>query len=202
MLIIGITGGTGSGKTTVSTLFEQHGVTVVDADIIARNVVCKGSEALAKIADYFGNDFITSTGELDRAKLRTRIFSYSADKEWLNSLLHPLIREQITLALAHATGDYCLLVAPLLLENKLETLTHRVLIVDVSEQQQIARTLARDGSDDAEIRAIINSQISRELRIKAADDIINNNTASLGELAQTVSLLHKKYLGLAESNCI
>ena len=198
--IVGLSGGIGSGKTTVSTLFQQHGVSVIDADIIAREVVKKGSDTLAQIASYFGSDYLTSAGELDRSKLRTRIFSHSEDKQWLNNLLHPLIRQHILQALNDATGDYCLLVAPLLLENKLEKLVSRVLIIDVSEQQQIARTTVRDNSDEAEVQAIINSQLSRKLRQQAADDIINNDHASLAELAQKVVLLHDKYLEIAKKS--
>lgn len=192
--IVGLSGGIGSGKTTVSNLFEQYGISVIDADIIARNVVSKESNALAQIIERFGPDFLTKTGELDRAKLRTQIFSHSDDKLWLNNLLHPLIRQQIITALAQAPSDYCLLVAPLLLENQLEKLVNRVLIVDVSEDTQIKRTLLRDSSNENEIRAIINSQISRDLRKKTADDIINNDNITLAELKDNVALLHQRYL--------
>ncbi|GAA5139193.1 dephospho-CoA kinase [Thalassotalea piscium] len=192
--IVGLSGGIGSGKTTVSKLFEQHGVSVIDADIIARDVVVKGSEALTLIIEYFGENFLLPTGELDRTKLRTRIFSNSKDKLWLNNLLHPLIRKNIIQALEQAPSDYCLLVAPLLLENNLQHLVDRVLIVDVSEEIQIKRTLTRDKSSEVEIRAIINSQISRHSRQQAADDIINNNDTDLAKLEENVRLLHQKYL--------
>lgn len=201
-LIVGLSGGIGSGKTTVSNLFAQHGVTVVDADIIARNVVSKESSALAQIITRFGQQFLTRTGELNRAKLRTRIFSHPDDKLWLNNLLHPMIRQQIIAALEQAPSVYCLLVAPLLLENQLDKMVDHVLIVDVSEETQIQRTLLRDSSNENEIRAIIASQITRNLRIKAADDILNNDNMTLNQLEDKVNLLHQKYIKMSKSTKI
>ncbi|GHE95066.1 dephospho-CoA kinase [Thalassotalea profundi] len=197
--IVGLSGGIGSGKTTVSDLFQRSGISVVDADIIARNVVKKGSDALTLIVNHFGQEYLTQESELDRAKLRTRIFSNESDKTWLNNLLHPLIRQQIIAALKQAPSEYCLLVAPLLLENQLEKLVDRVLIVDVNEATQIQRTLLRDSSNESEIQAIINSQISRKLRLQAADDIINNDNVSFDELAESVAKLHQKYLKMSQN---
>ncbi|XQW84413.1 dephospho-CoA kinase [Thalassotalea piscium] len=196
--IVGLSGGIGSGKTTVSDFFEKFGISVVDADIIARELVAKGSKGLAQIIEHFGQTFLTPEGDLDRAKLRTQIFSHPNDKKWLNELLHPLIREHIIQALADAPSEYCLLVAPLLLENQLDKMVDRVLIVDVSQQTQIQRTLARDKSNAAEIQAIIDSQIARPLRQKAADDIIVNDKLTLAELEDKVFLLHQKYLKMSK----
>lgn len=192
--IVGLTGGIGSGKTTVTTLFSKLGVDIVDADIIARDVVAKDSPALNAIAEHFGANFIQSDKQLDRALLRKKIFSNDGDKLWLNNLLHPLIREQLIQQIQSATSPYCLLVAPLLIENDLIALVNRVLVIDVKEATQITRTTQRDNNTKTQVQAIINSQVSRKIRQKNADDLINNDECSLSSLKQSVVLLHKKYL--------
>ncbi len=197
-MIIGLTGGIGSGKTTVSTLFEELGVDIVDADIVARDVVAIGSPALAQIKQTFGEQVLLADGSLNRAKLRTIVFNNEADKQWLNNLLHPLIREAILTQLKATTSPYCLLVAPLLLENKLETYVDRILVIDVAVETQIERTLTRDTSKRAEIEAIIASQISRENRLAAADDVIDNSTSDFEALKKTVTALHQRYLILSK----
>ena len=178
-LIVGLTGGIGSGKTTVANLFNELGIDIVDADIVARQVVAPNSPALQSIVDRFGPDYLDSSGHLNRALLRTRIFSHDEDKHWLNNLLHPLIRQTLLDELKQARSPYCLLVAPLLIENNLHTLVDRVLVIDVDESVQLARTLKRDTSNESEIKAIIASQISRDKRLLAADDVINNNHSDL-----------------------
>lgn len=197
-LIIGLTGGIGSGKTTITNYFLALGVEIIDADIIAREVVSVNSPALKAIAKHFGDDYIQADGHLNRALLRSRIFSNKADKLWLNKLLHPLIRVNIVTQTKEAKSPYCILVAPLLIENNLLELVDRVLIVDVSETTQITRTLLRDSSSAQEIKAIIASQTSRAARVEVANDIINNDDSSLSEIQAAVLSLDKKYLTLTK----
>ncbi|WP_206485030.1 dephospho-CoA kinase [Thalassotalea sp. G2M2-11] len=195
--IVGLTGGIGSGKTTISRFFEQLGVTVVDADIIAREVVAKGKPALEKIAQHFGKEILLENGELNRALLREKIFHDAQEKAWLNQLMHPIIRQDILAALTQCSGDYCILSAPLLFENKLNEITNRNLVIDVSPASQIARTTKRDSVNQQQVEAIIASQISREQRLSLADDIIENESADLSQAKQQVVQLNAKYQNLA-----
>ncbi|KGJ95292.1 dephospho-CoA kinase [Colwellia psychrerythraea] len=197
-LVIGLTGGIGSGKTTVTNYFAELGVDIIDADIIAREVVAVNSPALKAIVQHFGHDYILADGQLNRALLRSRIFSHEADKLWLNKLLHPLIRNETIKQTKEANSEYCILVAPLLIENNLLALVDRVLIVDVSETTQISRTLLRDSSSEREVKAIIASQTSRTVRVNVADDIINNDDSSLSEIKTAVLSLNEKYLALTK----
>ncbi|WDE11222.1 dephospho-CoA kinase [Thalassomonas haliotis] len=196
--IIGLTGGIGSGKTTIANMFADLNVAIVDADIVAREVVAPGSPSLEKIARHFGPEFIDNKGELNRALLRTRIFNHPQDKAWLNQLLHPLIRQNLLTQARQAPGSYCLLVAPLLIENKLHTLVDRVLVVDVSEATQVERTLKRDTSSAQEIKLIINSQASRQQRLEIADDVLLNESENLAQAQKQVADIHKKYLQMAK----
>jgi len=195
---VGLTGGIGSGKTTVSTLFFELGVEIVDADIIAREVVGPNTHALTLIAKHFGNEILLVNKQLNRALLRKRIFSNSKDKIWLNALLHPLIRESILNKIQASQGEYCILSAPLLIENNLQSLVNRILIIDVSVQTQLTRTTNRDDCDESIIQEIINSQINREQRLAAANDIIDNESSDLVSLRKSVSELHQQYLFLSQ----
>lgn len=197
--VIGLTGGIGSGKTTVSNIFAKLGIDIIDADVVAREVVEPGSAALAAIETHFGADYITQQGQLDRAKLRTRIFSNPVDKQWLNNLLHPLIRQEMVSQIAKARSEYCILVAPLLLENGLHKLVNRVLVIDIDQPTQIARTIARDPSSSEEVQRIIASQMSRQERSSFADDIIDNNNASLDAIHQQVMQLNQQYLNYCQN---
>ena len=197
-LVIGLSGGIGSGKSTITNYFNELGVDIIDADIIAREVVAINSPALKAIAERFGDDYLQDDGQLDRALLRSRIFSNKADKLWLNKLLHPLIRLNIVRQTKAAKSPYCILVAPLLIENNLLELVDRVLIVDVSEKTQLARTLLRDNSSPNEIKAIIASQTNRSTRLRVADDIINNDDVPLSQIKDSVFTLDKKYLALTK----
>ena len=192
--ILGLTGGIGSGKTTVANIFEEFGIDIIDADIIARDVVAKDSPALCSISKHFGADYIQSNGQLNRALLRQKVFSNEADKLWLNNLLHPLIREKIVSQANISKSPYCIIVAPLLIENNLTTLVNRVLVVDVKESTQIQRSMQRDSNSKEEIQAIINSQVSREVRQKHADDVLNNDDCSIANLKKSVIKLHQTYL--------
>lgn len=194
-LIIGLTGGIGSGKTSVAKLFGEHGITLIDTDQIARDVIHPGSSALQQVVKKFGAEILMPNGQLNRAKLRTIIFENPDHRMWLENLLHPLIREDIKKQIEQATSPYCIIIIPLLFETKPNPLIDRVLVVDTSEQNQIERTKIRDKISPAEVRAIIQSQVDRETRIKKADDIIYNE-GPLEELIPQVEKLHRFYLGL------
>lgn len=196
--IVGLTGGIGSGKTTIANFFAEHNVAIVDADIVARDVVAIGSPALSQISQHFGANFIQADGQLNRALLRKQIFSNDTDKLWLNNLLHPLIGEQLIAQMQKANSEYCLLVAPLLIENDLIKLANRVLVIDVSETTQINRTTKRDNNSVEQVQAIIASQASRKVKQEHADDLINNDSSSLETLKDTVAKLHQQYLTLAK----
>ncbi|MGS2720787.1 dephospho-CoA kinase [Paraglaciecola aestuariivivens] len=195
-LVVGVTGGIGSGKTTVTDLFALHQIDVIDADVIARQVVEPNTPALATIVDKFGADILQANGELDRAKLRALIFSQPSHKDWLNQLLHPAIRQQMVAQTQQARSPYCMLSVPLLVENNLTELVDRVLIVDLDETKQLQRTVLRDKSNQQQIQAIMQSQASREARLAVADDVINNN-GEPQDLLEQVNQLHQTYLKLA-----
>lgn len=196
--VIGLTGGIGSGKTAVSDHFQTLGICVVDADVAARVVVAKGRPALAAIAEHFGADMLLADGNLDRAKLRAAVFKDPAERRWLEALTHPLIRAEIAAGLENATSPYALLVSPLLVESGQNQLTRRILVVDVPEELQLARTVARDHNSAAQVKAIMAAQASRQQRLQYADDVIVND-GSLAELQAKVEALHSKYLELANA---
>ncbi|EHU9518444.1 dephospho-CoA kinase [Vibrio vulnificus] len=199
-LVIGLTGGIASGKTTVANLFQQHfAIDIVDADIVARQVVAPGSAGLTAIVDHFGVDILTHEGELDRGKLRQRIFTHSEEKQWLNALLHPMIRRKMIEDLAQVSSPYALLVVPLLVENQLQTLCDRVLVVDVEEKTQLQRTMDRDCVDEQQVRAILKAQASRHERLALADDVIKNESKDQ-DLLQQITDLHQKYLAMSKQN--
>lgn len=196
MFIVGLTGGIGSGKSAATDYFQELGIDIVDADLIARTVVQPGTSTLEQITQHFGSKILQENGELDRAALRQRIFSSSDEKQWLEGLLHPLIRETIEQKLLAATSPYVILSAPLLIEGGLYKRCNRTLIIDVPETLQVERTRARDNNTDEQVQRIIQSQTSREQRLKAADDVINNS-GTLSDLKRQVSTLNKQYLEYA-----
>ena len=194
-MIIGLTGGIGSGKTAVSDSFESLGIDVVDADLASRVVVQKGKPCLLKIAQHFGEDILTKEAELDRAKLREIIFKSEEEKNWLESLLHPAIANQIQVELNASKSPYTILVSPLLLETNQKDFCSKVLAVDVPVETQVERTLERDGVSKEQVQAIINSQISRNDRLNLADEVIVND-GTLEDLEIAVKILHEKFLSL------
>ena len=198
-LVIGLTGGIGSGKTAVSDRFAQQGITIVDADIASRTVVEPPSKALNAIAERFGSHFLLDSGELDRAQLRSQIFNHPEDKTWLEALLHPLIRDEILQQLNNAASPYVILVSPLLFESNQYQLCQRNLVVDVPVETQISRTVSRDNNDIDQVKRIIASQISRKDRLAKADDIIEN-IYGFERLDKEVALLHQQYLMLANQS--
>ena len=194
--VVGLTGGIGSGKTTVANLFAAEGITLVDADIVAREVVAPGSKGLEAIVTHFGADILTAEGELDRAKLRQRIFSHPEEREWINQLLHPMIRQEMLAQVEKATSAYVIMVVPLLFENGLDRLVNRTLVVDISPELQINRTVKRDNVDASQVNNIISSQCSRSEKLARADDIIDNQ-GEISTLKREVLALHQRYLQLS-----
>lgn len=197
-LIIGLTGGIGSGKSAAAARFaEAHGIHVVDADIKSRVVVEPGRPALHRIVDRFGDTVLQDDGTLNRAVLREKVFQDPDQRRWLEQLLHPLIRDEIVTDLAAAASPYALLVSPLLVESGQYQMTQRVLVVDVPEALQIARTTARDNVPERQVRAILQAQAQREDRLRHAHDVISNDK-DLAALHQQVDALHQRYLALAQ----
>lgn len=194
-LVIGITGGIGSGKTAASNAFMALGITVVDADLVAREVVLPGQPALAAISEHFGQHILLPDGNLDRKALREIIFRDPTAKQWLEALLHPLIRQEIVSRLRHSDSPYTLLSSPLLLETDQQTLCNRVLVIDAPESLQLARAIARDSSSADTIKAIMASQLERQQRLAKADDVIIND-GDLITLHEAVQAMHKTYLEL------
>ncbi|MEZ8113811.1 dephospho-CoA kinase [Vibrio splendidus] len=196
-IIIGLSGGIASGKTTVANLFNEHfNIDIVDADIVAREVVAVGSDGLKQITDHFGEAILLEDGALNRSKLRELIFSDPTEKQWLNDLLHPMIRNKIDSYLSKVTSPYGLLVAPLLVENQMQSMADRVLIVDVPTEVQIERTMSRDNVSREQVASILKSQASREQRLAVADDVIKNHTKNQ-ELLPQITDLHQKYLAIS-----
>ncbi|NNN45865.1 MULTISPECIES: dephospho-CoA kinase [unclassified Vibrio] len=199
-LIVGLTGGIASGKTTVANLFQTHfSIDIVDADIIAREVVAPGSQGLAAIIEHFGPSILHQDGSLNRAALREQIFAIPAEKKWLDQRLHPLINRRMREALQKVTSPYALLVVPLLIENQLQSMVDRILVVDVDEQTQIKRTQARDKVSKEQVLAILSAQASRAERLAFADDVIKNSAQNQKLLPQ-ITKLHQKYLAISSTN--
>lgn len=192
--VVGITGGIGSGKTAVSDRFRELGVTVVDADVAARAVVEPGQPGLDDITARFGTGILNGDGTLDRAALRAHVFENPAERHWLERTLHPRINRLIADDLAAAASAYAVLVNPLMRGR--DPRADRILVVDVPEELQIARTVARDSVDEEQTRAIIASQLDRASRRHLADDLVSND-GSLADLHAEVDRLHRCYLELA-----
>ena len=196
-MIIGLTGGIGSGKTEVSRRFEKLGIQVVDADIIARQVVEPKSHALKQIAEHFGSQILTQDEQLNRSKLREIVFAKPLEKKWLENLLHPIIRKETIDQLNKTTSPYCILVSPLLLETDQPSLVNRILVVDTDTALQISRASTRDNSSPEQITRIMDAQHSREERLAQADDVVTN-TGDLNLLDEQVHALHQFYLTLIQ----
>lgn len=196
-LVVGVTGGIGSGKSAVTDRFEALGITVVDADLAARVIVAPGGAALDAIAAHFGQEIIQADGSLDRAGLRQRVFADEAERRWLERLTHPLIGEEIRRQIDSATSPYTILSSPLLLETSQKELVDCVVVVDVPEQFQIRRATARDQNDEEQIRRIMAAQMGRRDRLEQADIVIDNSK-SLEDLDELVGELHKEFLLRAE----
>ena len=196
MLRIGLTGGIGSGKSTVAALFAEHAVPVIDADAIAHQLTLPGGSAIAQIIQVFGAEILAPDKNLDRKRLAARVFNDPAQRARLEAILHPLIRAEMQSAMRQLKAPYCLLVIPLLIEAQQQDMVDRILVVDVDENIQLLRTQARDGRSADEIRSILAAQLNRSQRLKQADDRITNNGDVMALRAQ-VDALHRKYLSLA-----
>ncbi len=192
--VVGITGGIGSGKTAATDRFASHGIDIVDADLMSREVVKPGMPALEAIASRFGADrILLEDGSLNRRELRHIIFNDAEHKTWLEALLHPLIRQEIMNRLQACKPPYCLLSSPLLLETDQKKMCDRILLIDAPEQLQLDRTQRRDNTSADAVKAIMASQLTREQRQSMADDIITND-ADLLSLYAAVDKQHKRYL--------
>lgn len=194
--VVGLTGGIGSGKSLVTDCFGALGVDVIDADVVARQVVEPGSEGLAQIAARFGDKVLQPDGTLNRQALREIVFHQPDHKAWLDALLHPLIRKGMESAIQASTSAYAVLAVPLLIENNLTAMADRVLVIDCPEDLQLSRAMQRDGSSEQTIRNIIKAQASRADRLAHADDIIDNS-GSRDATREHVAALHARYLAMA-----
>lgn len=193
-LIVGLTGGIGSGKSTVASLFLEHGAGIIDTDEIAHRLTQTDGVAMAAIRADFGDDFITDDGALNREKMRRLIFSDTAAKKRLEMILHPMILDHVRTQIHELQAmPYIILVAPLLPESPaLQEMIQRVLVVDCDEKTQIARVTGRSRMTEAEVRAVIAQQTQRAKRLQFADDVIHNES-SLGNIAKQVAILHEGY---------
>jgi len=194
---VGLTGGIGSGKSTVAALFASHGAALVDTDEIAHRLTGPHAPALAAIVERFGPEFIARDGSLDRARMRTLVFENPAQRKDLEALLHPLIRRETISQMHDVTAPYVIVVVPLLLESGgYGRIMDRVLVVDCDPETQVRRVMQRSGLGREEVRAIIGAQISRADRLRAADDVVYND-GDMHALSAQIEALHAKYLGLA-----
>lgn len=198
-LRLGLTGGIAAGKSTVLELFAARGVPVLDADDVARKVVRPGTPALAELVAHLGEGILDPHGALERAALRRRIFRDPALRRIVEGVIHPRVRAAMLEWAAATDAPYGILCVPLLFESGMESLVDRVLVVDVPEALQVARVMARDGSDAEAARAVLASQLSRDERLARADDVIDNS-GDQKSLIQAVEGLHRRYLGLAGSH--
>jgi dephospho-CoA kinase len=196
VLIVGLTGGIGSGKSTVSDGFARRGIPVVDADQVAREVVATGEPALERIFVHFGTRIRHPDGSLNRGALRALIFNDTEQRRWLEQLLHPLIRMRILNLLSQLHGDYALLSSPLLLETDQHRLVDHVLVVDIPETLQIQRTMARDRNSEAQVRAILGAQLERSQRLAQADTVFDNR-CSPTEIEVKIEALDTEFRHLA-----
>jgi dephospho-CoA kinase len=198
-LVIGLTGGIASGKSTVANRFIELGVPLIDADIVSRAVVQPGTKGLSQIIERFGSEVLNPQGELDRGRLRSHIFGDVVERKALEAILHPLIRDEMNAQAQAVLAPYLVMAIPLLVEGgSPHRRVDRVLVVDVPESVQITRLLARDGSTEDQARAILASQATREARLAEADDVITN-TVTVTELRQSVDRLHTQYLQQAQN---
>ena len=192
-MLVGLTGGIGSGKSAAADYFQTLGIDVVDADLASRAVVEPGQPALEKIAEHFGSNILDPHGQLDRAALRKKVFSDVAERKWLQQLLHPLINNYLVEQVNAAQSDYCLLVNPLLIESGQQQWCDIVVVVDVPVATQLSRTMVRDDNTREQVQAIIDAQTSRDKRLNAADYVVTNDQ-DLGFLHDQIDTLHNDLL--------
>jgi len=197
---VGLTGGIGSGKTTVANLFCALGAAIIDTDVIAHQLSAPGGDAIAAIRTAFGDAFINAQGAMDRDRMRAHVFADASARKQLEAILHPLIRSATAQAALDARGDYLIFVVPLLVESQQwRKRTSRILVVDCTEEIQIARVMHRNTMAQAQVEAIMAAQATRAQRLAVADDVIENNLDSAALLPQ-IHALHARYLTLAKTN--
>ena len=197
MFSVGLTGGIASGKTTISNLFADLGVPIIDTDVISRNLLAQGEQAYHQVCAHFGSEILQANGEIDRSALRKIIFSNPQQKTWLETMLHPLIFQRSHDAiLENSRAKYVLVVVPLLFETNFQSLVDRILVVDCSFDQQIARLMKRDDIDETLAHSMLEQQFSNSERLKRAHDVINNREDDI-DLASQVDALHRSYTILA-----
>ena len=196
MLVIGLTGGIGSGKTAATDYLAQQGITIVDADLAARVVVEPGQPALHAIAERFGQQMLHDDGSLNRPALRALVFADKSALKDLEAITHPAIGEELKRQIAASRSAYTVLVSPLLLETGQKKLVDRILVIDAPSEAQIKRTMARDQVPEQQVAAIMEAQMGREQRLELADDVVENN-GELSQLHQQLAALHQRYLDLA-----
>ena len=194
-MLVGLTGGIGSGKSAVGNFFIELGIDVVDADDLARAAIAEGTYGSKLITERFGNDILDHSQQIDRKKLRKVIFENPEEKQFVESIIHPEVANAMTDFIKNAQSSYKIVIVPLLFETDSQNMYDRVLFIDASEELQIKRASARDGVDEANIKAIIGNQLPRNEKLKLADDIIVNN-ADLDKLMESVSQTHNFYLSL------
>ncbi|WP_438394407.1 dephospho-CoA kinase [Caballeronia sp. DA-9] len=199
MFSIGLTGGIGSGKTTVADMFAAHGVAIIDSDVIAHRITAPGGVAMPLIESAFGPEFVAADGSMDRAKMRARVFTDPAAKAQLESITHPLIRAESERQRSEAPGAYHIVVVPLLIEAGARARqVDRILVVDCPVETQIERVIQRNGFEREQVEAIIARQATREARLAAADDVVVNDcAATLEKLQREVDVLHGRYIEMA-----
>ena len=199
MFSVGLTGGIASGKTTISNLFAELGVLVIDTDVISRNLLAPGEQAYRQVCDHFGKQILFDNGEIDRATLRNIIFSNPQQKSWLETMLHPLIfRRSHDAIIENSRASYVLVVVPLLFETNFQSLVDRILVVDCPADQQIQRLMKRDEIDDKLANSMLAQQLTNAERLTRGHDIINNREDD-ADLATQVTAWHQFYTELAES---
>ena len=198
-MIIGLTGGIGSGKSVVGKFFEMHETSVIDADVLAKQALNKNSLGFNQAIDFFGSSILDSGGHIDRVKLRALVFSDPEKKSKLESIVHPIVRDLMNTSITNATSPYSIIMVPLIFESQSMSSYDRILVVDCHESLQLERASARDGSSHDLINKIMNSQCSREERLSIANDIIPNND-TLDILESKVTALHKFYLGICNND--
>ncbi len=197
MLVVGLTGGIAAGKSTATAFFQERGVPVIDADEVARDVVAPGTPGLAAVVAAFGSQILQADGTLDRRRLREVVFADPAERRRLEAILHPLIQAEIRARLQQVRGPYCILAVPLLIESAaLRALVHRVLVIDVPVEVQVARLMQRDGMSAEQCQAMLAAQASRARRLEAADDVVDNAT-DVTALQRQLDSVHARYLELA-----
>ena len=197
MLVVGLTGGIGSGKTAASDHFARLGAEVIDTDLLSRELVEPGQAALNEIVDSFGDQVLTGDGHLDRARLGEMVFGNPEARQQLEAILHPRIREAMLLRAEQSLAPYVVFVIPLLFETGQQALVDRVLLIDVPEDLQRARVAERDQLDDARITRIMSAQTDRETRRSNADDIVCND-GDISSLHAEIEKLHRKYMDQVE----